>query len=281
MTRFDLAAMTRRARNPRRSVIPIRPIQPPAVRATDLYQAGYAATVAVWSEAIPTILAEYERTLAQLTTDAPSDVAVQIGVIENRAAAIALTIRLRLENWARRLERWHAQRWRANVLSATGVELATIIGPEDARMTVEAAVERNVGLVKSVSDQTRQRIADSVFRGFQQRKPAREVAAEIREAVGMARRRALNIAADQSSKLASALDDERRRQAGIMAWEWVHSGKAHPRAEHQARNGNLYSDDPADVGEEYQGQRVAAPPADRPAQLPYCGCTSRAVLILN
>jgi len=148
------------------------------------------------------------------------------------------------------------------------------------RETLGAVIERNVGLVKSVSDEARRRIADSVFRGLQNRTPAREVAKDIREAVALERRRALRIASDQTVKVAAALNEERRRQAGIMAWEWIHSGKLHPRPEHEARDGKLYSDDPADVGAEYQGRVVRKPPEDKPGQLPFCGCTSRAVLIL-
>lgn len=281
--RFSLATMTRRARNPRRSVIPIRPIKAPALRASELYGAAYADLVKLWASAEPAIIDAYARTLSEMTTDAPGDVAVQIGAVENLAGALALTIRIRLENWARRLEVWHRGRWRANVLTATGVDLATLISPGDARTTIETAIERNVELVKSVSDQARQRIADSVFRGFQRRAEPREVAKEIREAVAMARRRAINIAADQTTTLASQLDQERRRQAGIDSWFWVSSGKAHPREEHRARNGNLYSESADRVGQQYEGQKILKPPPadDLPGVPIHCGCTSRSCLIID
>lgn len=258
----------------------MRPIAAPAVLATDLYRSTYAPIVATWSAGIEPILAEYARTLAQLTTDAPADASAQIGAVEAAAGTIVTTIRLRIEAWARRMEAFHRRRWQANVLAATGVDLETLIGPSDARMTLEAAVERNVALVRSVSDQARQRIADSVFRGFQRKAPAREIAAELRDAVAMSRRRSLLIASDQNTKLASALNDERRRDAGISAWAWVSSGKVNYRPEHKARDGFLYSEDSGQVGTEYEGRPVRAPPADMPGQLPWCGCTSRAVLIL-
>lgn len=278
--RFDLATLTRRAKNPRRTVIPLRPITPPATLATNLFQSCYRPIVQAWEARLPTIMAEYERTLAEMTTDSPVDVEARIGQAEAEAQSVILRVSIALERWAATVERWQRRRWVANVLSATNVDLTTLIGAGDMRMTLEAAIARNTGLIRSVSDETRRRVGDAVLRGVQRRTPSREVARELREAVGMSRRRAFRVAADQNVKLASALNEERRRQAGVMAWAWVHSDKRNPRPEHEARDGKLYSDDPADAGREYQGRTVRKPPEDRPGELPYCGCTSRAVLIL-
>jgi uncharacterized protein with gpF-like domain len=112
-----------------------------------------------------------------------------------------------------------------------------------------------------------------VFRGLRNRSNPDDVAKEIYEATGMARRRARNIAADQLVKITSSLGEERRRQAGVSTWEWVHSSKLHPRERHLERNGKRYDDD-ATSGD-------AKPPEDRPGQLPFCGCTERAVLSLD
>lgn len=278
--RFSLSELTKRQSKPRRKAITLRPIVAPASKASDLF-AIYQPVIAAWQEALPAIEAEYARTLSAMTTDAPADLAVQISQPEAQAATVLLTVRARLARWAAIIEAWHRSRWRANVLTATRVDLATLIGPSDARETLETVIERNVGLIRSVSDETRRRVSDAVYRGLQNRTPARELARELREAVAMERRRALRIAADQTVKVTAALNEERRRQAGVMAWEWVHSGKKHPREDHRARNGLLYSDDPADAGTEYEGKTVRKPPEDKPGQLPYCGCTSRAVLIIE
>ena len=278
--RFNLAAMTKRARKPRRKSITIREIRLPGAMATDLYRSAYLPPLAAWVAAIPAIMAAYERTLAELATDSVLDIRAELDSAEGNAAAVVLTIRARLERWAAVFEQWHRRRWVANVLSATGVDLTAMIGASDARETLAELIERNVALVKSVSDQARDRIADAVYRGLRERRAAADVARDIRGAVAMGRDRAKRIAADQLVKASSALNDERRRQAGIMAWAWVHSGKLHPRLEHLVRDGKLYSDDPADVGTEYQGKTVLSPPDDKPGELPFCGCTSRAVLIL-
>lgn len=285
--RIPLAQMTRRARNPRRRAITLQPIRLPATQATNLYRTAYAPIVAQWQAALPGIVAEYERSLVAiraadaLTQDSAATLETQIQSTATQAGAFLLAVRTRIEGWARIAEAWHRLRWRRTVLSGTGVDLGTMLGPQDVRESLDAVIARNVGLVSSVSDETRRRIADAVFRGYQARRPAREVGRELAEAVALGRKRALRIAADQSSKLGGALNDERRRQAGIDSWVWVHSGKRHPRAVHVERDRKLYSENPERVGMEYEGRTVRKVPEDKPGDLPFCGCTSRAVLILE
>lgn len=279
--KFDLTAMAKRARNTRRKVIVLQPIRVPATFASDLYAVYYRPVVRAWTDALPSIVAEYERTLAGLTTDSAATLEARIEAASAGAVAIILSSRNVLERWAERAASWHRARWRRNAQVATAIDLGAMIGPQDVRETLDSVIARNVSLVRDVSDQTRQRIADAVFRGLQARTPPRSVAKEIAEAVGMGRKRALRIAADQNVKLGSALNEERRRQAGIDSWVWVHSGKVHAREDHLARNGNLYSEDPGKVGTSYEGQAVLSPPSDMPGELPFCGCTSRAVLILE
>jgi uncharacterized protein with gpF-like domain len=282
--RIPLAQMTKRARPAsRKRAITLQPITLPATRATDLYRQAYAPIIEIWQNALPAIEAEYARSLSALQTDSAATLEAEIERSANLAGAVILSIRQRVEGWARLAEAYHRARWRRTVQAATTVDLATLIGPQDVRETLETVIARNVGLIRSVSDETRRRIGDAVFRGLQARTPPREVAKEIAQAVGMGRKRALRVAADQNVKLSSALNEERRRQAGIDSWTWVHSRKRHPRPEHEVRDGFLYSEDPTRVGSEYEGKLVRRPPdkADWPGQAPYCGCTSRAVLILE
>ncbi len=259
--------MVKRARKTRRKEIVFRPVTLPATTASDLFAAGYNPVIVAWTAAQAAIMAEYERSLAALTTDGAAEIGDILTRTEGEIAVLLLSIRLRLQRWAQIAERLHRQRWAAGVKAGTGIDIGMMIGPESARETVAAAIERNVSLVKSVSEQSRAKIGEAVFRGLSQRKPAREVAAEIREGVAMSRRRALNIASDQTVKLASQLNSERRREAGIDTWEWLSSHKVHFRPEHAERDGKRYSDGDA--------------PSDLPGELPYCGCTERAVLSLD
>lgn len=263
---YPLAAMAARAKRTRKREITFRPITAPATLASDLYAEAYAPVVKAWSEAAERIVEQYGRSLA-MTTDSPADVGAVLSATEDAVTRILISIRLRLEAWALRTERWHRGKWSSTVKAATGVDIATMIGPKGAQTTVGAAIERNVGLVRSISEQARTRIGEAVFRGLNKRAPAADVAKEIREATGMARRRALNVAADQTVKITAQLNSERRREAGIDTWEWVSSHKVNYRPEHAARDGKRYADGDA--------------PSDLPGELPYCGCTERAVLSLD
>lgn len=264
MARFNLARMAKRSS---RRPITFLPIVPPAAKAIDL-AAIYQRVVATWRAALPGILAAYEQALDQaLTKDSADDAA---GMIDSAAEAIrrlVLMLTPDLRDWAIRYEEFHRLRWVRNVLSAASVDLSTIIGPSDAQETVAASVQRNVSLVRDISEQSRQRISEAVFRGLQARTPAREVGKEMAEAVGMARKRANRVAADQLVKLSSTLDRQRQRQAGLDHWKWRHSGKLHPREAHKARDGKVYTDETA--------------PADEPGELPFCGCVRQAVLVFT
>lgn len=257
--RLDLPTAVRRTG--KRRAITLRPIVPTTALQADLATI-YLDIVGLWREAIPTIVSAYSRTLAEITTDSPADIEREIGRGESGFARLVLELTPRLRNWAWRIERWHRERWRAAVLSPTGIDLATILSPTDVTQTVDASVAWNTSLIRDVSDQTRARIGNAVLDAVQRRLPARELAATLRETVAMSRRRSLLIASDQTQKLTSSLDRARQEQAGIDQFKWRHSGKAHPRVEHRARDGNIYS--------------WAKPPADLPGQLPYCGCKAQA-----
>lgn len=269
--RFDLARLAKAAGRRRTRAIPIAS---PTQAQTDELATLYMEVVRAWQAATRgPIIAAYERALAQLEArdalvrDDAGQVERQIDSTAGDLLRLALVLTARLRDWALRVERWHRSRWLAGTLTASGVDLATLLGPEDMRDTIAGVIARNTALIRNVSDEARGRIADIVFRGLQARTPAREVAKELREAVDMSRRRSILIASDQLNKLTSALDHERRRQAGIPKWRWRHSGKLHFREEHKARDGKIYSDDD--------------PPPDLPGQKPYCGCREQALLELD
>jgi len=281
--RFDLAALARNGRNRRRKSVTFRDIKPPATFATNLYQRVYAPAVAIWTRRTDAILAEYQRSLSALTTDAASDINGQLDQAENEFLRLVLSLRAAMGDWALRVERWQRGKWIGAALAASDVDLTTMLSVNDVQQPLEAAIEWNVSLVKDVSAQARQRIGTAVFDGLRNRTPAREVAAKIREATGLARDRSTRIASDQLSKLTAALNAERRTQAGLSVYEWKHSRKLHPRVRHEERDGNLYTSNPDMIGRVVEGKTVAQEVAsdDRPGRPPFCGCREQAVLIFD
>lgn len=266
--KYDLAAIVKAQGRVRRKAIELRPIKSTQAQADELARILVRGPAA-WQAGEPRILAAYARTLGEMgaATDSPADIEREIAGIADSITRLLFELTPLLQDWSLRIERYVRGRWQANVLSAAGVDLSTLLGPADTRDPLAIWLERNVALIRNVSDDTRARISDIVFRGLNARTPARDVAKEISEATGMGRRRALRIASDQAAKLTATLADERRRQAGVETWKWRHSGKMHPREEHLRRDGKLYSDD--------------KPPADLPGQLPFCGCVEQPVLMLD
>ena len=170
--RYDLSAIARRVRHPRRRSVTLRDIPPPATLATDLYRSAYSPMVDLWTRTGDSIAAEYVRTLAALTTDSPADLQTQLDAADGAFDRLFILLRAGLEGWAIQTERWQRGKWRGAVLSATGVDVDTLIGPADTRQTVNAAIEWNVSLIKDVHAQTRKKVADTVFAGVNQRRPA-------------------------------------------------------------------------------------------------------------
>lgn len=297
---FDLPRLAR-AQGRRRSIA-LRPIIPTAAAATDL-AAILVPAARIWAEAIDHIMAGYDpATLVVDSTDsyhvslegrccqgeadgkqcletgnriagsnpvALLDSPDQIQSAIDATAAeflsrLVLTITPNLRRWALRVEQWHRTRWASAVLAGTGVDLSTVLTSSGTAETVETFIARNVALVRNVSDQAQARISDAVFRGYQQRLPAREVAKELRDAAGFARARAIRVASDQTSKLSAALDRERQAEAGLESFKWRHSMKLHPRQRHKERDGKVYKlNDPTLQG-------------DMPGDAPFCGCRAQA-----
>ncbi|MFC0305183.1 phage minor head protein [Rhizorhabdus histidinilytica] len=286
---YSLAALVRHKRNPRRKQIVIRDIRPPQMLASDLYRSSYARVCAAWEAAIPRIMAEYERSVPvrdasanpgkniQILSDSASDLGDLFRILGDELTRLILDIIPELRDWTFRTDRWHRDQWRGAVLSATGVDIETILYASGTPTTVGETLAWNTALIKDVSDQTRQRISSAVFAGLQARKPAREVAAQIRDAVGMSRRRSQLIASDQLAKLASGLDSERMHDAGISQFKYRHSGKLHARKWHRARDGKLYE---LETGEQVEGPDDIARD-DMPGVPPYCGCRKQAVLTFD
>lgn len=256
---------TARQQGLRRNVT-LRPIVPTQAMASSL--AAITTVVAtIWRENVDTILAGYDPaplpTGDTLTLDTPDQVQSAIDAVHASFLTRLITeITPALRRWTLSAERWHRGKWAAAVKAGTGVDLSavlTVMGTED---TLAAFINRNVALVRNVSEQAQGRISDAVWRGWDARTPVREVAKEIREAADLGRKRALRIAADQNNKLSAALDMERQAEAGLTEYRWRHSGKRHPREEHKARDGQVY--------------KLGQPAGDQPGMAPFCGCRAQA-----
>lgn len=244
-------------------------IEPTTAQVNDLARL-YLEVVQVWANAKDAIVAEYSRSLSEMQTDSPADVDQLIRTTADTANhTITSSFTAGMQAWLTRFQSWHMRKFIDKLRYASGVDLTNQLFAADVAPTIEDVLLRNVALVRSVSDQTRARIADIVFRGFQERKPARKVSKELTDALGMSRRRSLRIASDQTTKLSATLDRDRQQQLGASGFQWQSSGKKHFRPEHKARDGKYYAWDSS----------VAR--TDPPGQAINCGCKARAVFKLK
>jgi len=249
----------------RQAVLPA--IETTREQARSLYRI-YARAVAMWEDAArATILPIYAASLSALTRDDATSLEIAIDRTDNGVLqAVATGWRKLFEEWAADISLTHMRKFAGNLKYATDIDVGTLLSAIEGPETVQAALIRNTSLIRSVSDQVRQAVADIVLRGVQQRTPVRDVAREIAKATGLARARALRIASDQTVKLSAALDRQRMIDVGIEEFEWRHSGKAHPREWHKARNGKRFRfDDPKLRG-------------DLPGDQPFCGCKAKGVI---
>lgn len=264
--RYDLASMVKRAGKRRKSVA--LPVIIPPQHFAKSWAGVYMQVVRAWDRiAKEAILPAYQRALDQMIRDDVGDVETTVSFGEAEITRLIFSLTPDMREIILRVEKWQRAKWVQNVLTAGGVDLSTLVGPEDVRVALETVLARNVALIKDVGRQQQSRMVDATFRALQRRAPAAELARELTQISQMSRRRALGIASDQLQKLSAELDRERRRQAGIDEWIWRHSEKAHPRPVHVARDGKHYTD--------------ATAPDDLPGELPYCGCKAQPFLDLG
>ena len=159
---------------------------------------------------------------------------------------------------------------------------------DEMKEVVEASIMENVSLIKSIPEQYLDRVAGAVTRSIQAGGSIKQLKQEIVKYNGMTRRRADNIATDQTRKTYTSINLRNMQKYGIKKVKWVHSGGGqHPRSYHLARwdgtseppnglNGYIFDIDSPPIIQKAQGniQEIRG----YPAQLPNCKCTMAAVV---
>lgn len=222
----------------------------------------YREVTALWSKAvIRQLIEEYKGEL-----QARDSVETVLNSVDYEMVRAMVTFTRRFREWYERGTQMHYRLLMSRLRYATGIDLTDIIPLTSPTDTLEDLLNWNTELIRNINEQTRQRIASAVYSGFTNRTPVNTITREIREATGMSTARARRIASDQTVKLSSALDDQRLKALGMEGYEWMHSGKLHPRVEHKARDGNYYE----------FGSSVDK--TDAPGRAPFCGCKRRMVI---
>jgi uncharacterized protein with gpF-like domain len=140
------------------------------------------------------------------------------------------------------------------------------------RDAMNATIEANVSLIKSIPSQYLTEVEGIVMRGFSSGRDLKTISDELQKRYGITARRAAFIAQDQNDKLTATVTQARRVELGLFDAEWQHShaGKE-PRPSH-VKAGKEKKRFDVRKGCYIDGEWIL------PGQKPRCRCSSRTIL---
>lgn len=157
-----------------------------------------------------------------------------------------------------------------------GLSFKTSVISGEMHDLMKAAVAENVGLIRSISQDYLTQVQGAVMRSITTGQGLKDLTPFLEKRKEITVRRARNIALDQTRKAYNALNEGRMRKIGVDQYEWLHTGGSqHPRPDHVAMSGNIYSIDNPPIIDQKTGQR------GKPGDLPNCGCRMRPVVTFD
>ena len=149
----------------------------------------------------------------------------------------------------------------------------SIVSPEKEEV-MKALVYENVSLIKSIEDRYFEQITGAVMRSIENGEGVTFIEEQLMKYKGMTKRRARNIALDQTRKAYNSINRRNMQETGVKKFEWLHSGGGKdPRPYHRdVLNGNVYD---VDTGAPNDAED---PAYIFPGQLPNCKCRMKPVI---
>lgn len=226
-----------------------------------------------------TVGAKYKNTLLLLTKKLENDVNTQIVPLLRRLQpeyvndAYALELTEALNNlissyddidknakivatsFVENSNQANKQRFYKSIEKAVGVDLQSIIQNEGLEDILLATTRENVNLIKSIPAEYFKNLETLIYTGTTQGRTAGSMIQQIQELGGVTENRARLIARDQSSKLNSALNQQRQQNLGVEEYIWRTAGDGEApagreRHSHHIKNGKKFrwDDPPKDTG---------------------------------
>ena len=152
----------------------------------------------------------------------------------------------------------------------------SIITPEKEEV-MKALIYENVNLITNLQTHYFEQITGAVMRSIQAGKGVSVIEDELNKYKGMTKRRARNIALDQTRKAYNSINMRNMQDAGVKKFEWIHSGGSQkPRKYHMENypkglNHGIFDLDKGAPSED--GKRYIYP-----GEEPYCHCRMAAVI---
>lgn len=148
-----------------------------------------------------------------------------------------------------------------------GLSLKTDIMTGPLRQSMQAMIADNVNLIRSIGSQYLEKVQGAVLRSITSGNGLQDLIPAIEQQGGIAKRRARNIALDQTRKAYNGINKARMQAVGVQKFEWLHSGGGvHPREDHIRLSGKVFSFDNLPIIDKRTGDRGI------PGQAPNCRC---------
>lgn len=148
------------------------------------------------------------------------------------------------------------QRFYSSMEDAVGINLQSVMQNEGMEDVLVATTRNNVALIRSIPEEYFKKIETIVFTGTTQGNTAGSMIKQIMATGKSTTKRAKVIARDQSSKLNSALTQQRSQNLGVEEYIWRTAGDERVRDSHRTKNGKIFRWDnpPKDTG--HPGQDI-------------------------
>lgn len=170
----------------------------------------------------------------------------------------------------------HSRRFNEAMRSAIGIDLGQVIVGEGIQNTIEAALQRNVSLIRGLTGDVAKRIETRLLDALTKGLANREIEKILSDEFGIARRRAKLIARDQAASFNGDLNRIRQQAMGVTEYVWSTSRDERVRGNPDGRYPNAR---PSHWDREGKRFKWSAPPSDgHPGQPINCRCTARAVI---
>lgn len=194
------------------------------------------------------------------------------------ARTIGFGLRRKLENLAHLNRKLTVKEWKRAIKATLGIDIREDYYLGDFYVEqLQKWIDENVSLIKTIPEDTLDKMRDIVYDGFTNGKTTTRIVKEIQKAYGVNRRRAELIARDQTAKLNGQIQKAQQQDAGITEYVWSSTGDERVRSSHKELNGKTFSWDDAPVnsdgrkchpGEDYQCRCIARPVFNRNINLP-------------
>lgn len=173
-------------------------------------------------------------------------------------------------------EQRHSRRFNEAARAAIGIDLGKVIVGEGIGNTIEAAVQRNVALIRGLTGDVAKRIETALLDALTKGLNNAEIAKILTREFGIGRRRAALIARDQAASFNGDLNRIRQTALGVTEYVWSTSLDERVRGNPEGRYPNAR---PSHWDREGKTFKWSSPPSDgHPGQPINCRCTARAVI---